>query len=66
MLIFAPKIKCQRPRFRVCTDSRYVVDASPIWSPVIVNNGLSEVISIPEWSTGNSRDTRVDRIQAYT
>src|ERR1700680_106175 len=64
VLVFTLKRECQRPRFCVGGYARYVIDACPVGSSVVVNDGLSEVIAITKWGTGNSHYSRINRVHA--
>ena len=62
VLVFALERKRHRPHFSVSSYSRYVIKALPVRSSVVVDDGLAEVETVPKWSTGYFRGSRVNRV----
>ena len=65
MLVLAADVEGERTGNRMSTKAGYVVEAFPIRSAIIIDDGLPEVVPIAQRSAGNSSHTRVHGIQSH-
>src|ERR1022692_2014075 len=64
MLIFGADVSDPAPVCSISRESRYGIKAFLIWTPVVIDNSLSEDIAIGKWLTTYSGGSSVYRFNA--